>query len=113
MSDRDQEMNRNEEPLSSWKEIAGYLERNSATVRRWEKQEGLPVHRHGHQRGSTVYAYPSELDAWRASRRVPVEQPVVPWWRRRFAVMHSLAFGTTLGLCLIMVGNGLRPQTAF
>ena len=54
--------------LDSWKEIASYLQRTLATVRRWEKEEGLPVHRHVHNERSTVYAYRSEIDAWVGSR---------------------------------------------
>ena len=55
--------------LESWKEIAVYLDRDTSTVRRWEKSEGLPVHRHVHEKQATVYAYHSELDAWLESRR--------------------------------------------
>ena len=55
--------------LESWKEIAVYLDRDTSTVRRWEKTEGLPVHRHVHEKQATVYAYRSELDAWLESRR--------------------------------------------
>jgi TolB-like protein/Tfp pilus assembly protein PilF len=55
--------------LESWKEIAGHLRRGVRTVRRWERDEGLPVHRQMHQRLGTVYAYAHELDAWRDSRR--------------------------------------------
>lgn len=58
-----------ETPLESWKEIAAYLQRDARTVRRWEQAEGLPVHRHHHRARSSVYAYPSELDAWRAGRK--------------------------------------------
>src|SRR5258706_10427953 len=50
-----------EQPLESWKEIASFLHRDVRTVRRWEKSEGLPVHRHLHQSKSSVYAYASEL----------------------------------------------------
>lgn len=50
--------------LSSWKEIAAYLGRDVRTVQRWERTQGLPVHRHRHSRLSTAYAYKSELDAW-------------------------------------------------
>jgi TolB-like protein/Flp pilus assembly protein TadD len=53
-----------EDRLDSWKEIAAYLRRGVRTVRRWEKDEGLPVHRHLHQRLGTVYAYKPEIDAW-------------------------------------------------
>src|SRR4051794_8670342 len=54
--------------LDSWKEIAQYLRRGSRTVQRWERDEGLPVHRHQHGKLGSVYAYPAELDAWFTSR---------------------------------------------
>ena len=54
--------------LDSWKEIAAYLKRDVTTVRRWEKREGLPVHRHLHDRRDSIYAYVAELDAWRDGR---------------------------------------------
>jgi|ERR1051326_4288438 hypothetical protein len=50
--------------LSSWKEIAKYLERDESTVRRWEKEKGLPVHRPGAGKGTSVYAYSEEIDDW-------------------------------------------------
>ncbi len=55
--------------LDSWKEIAAYLRKDIRTVQLWEKKEGLPVHRHVHAARATVYASPSELDAWLAQRR--------------------------------------------
>jgi len=92
--------------LESWKEIGAYLQRDARTVRRWEKEEGLPVHRHGHRRGSSVYAYPSEIDAWRAGRKVAAEPaPVRVFWRWP-------ALAATMLLCLVMVGNGVRPVAA-
>lgn len=54
--------------LDSWKQIAAYLEREVRTVQRWEKSEGLPVHRHHHGSRGTVFAFRSEVDAWLASR---------------------------------------------
>jgi TolB-like protein len=54
--------------LESWKEIAAYLGRDVTTVRRWEKGEGLPVHRHLHNKLGSVYAYTTELDSWRSNR---------------------------------------------
>ena len=50
--------------LESWKEIAAYLDRDVRTVRRWEKDEGLPIHRHVHGQRATIYAFPSEIDTW-------------------------------------------------
>jgi DNA-binding beta-propeller fold protein YncE len=69
--------------LDSWKEIAAYLKREVRTVRRWEKSEGLPVHRHVHNRMATVYAYKSEMDAWWASRQPQLERKPVPRWVTR------------------------------
>jgi hypothetical protein len=61
------------ERLDSWKEIAIYLKRDVATVRRWEKREALPVHRHVHEKLGSVYAYTSEVDAWWEGRRQQIE----------------------------------------
>ena len=51
------------ERLDSWKSIADYLHRDLATVRRWEKGRGLPVHRVAGT-GRSVFAYSAEIDAW-------------------------------------------------
>jgi Tol biopolymer transport system component len=61
--------------LESWKAIAAYLNRDVRTVKRWETAEGLPVHRHRHLARSSVYAYPGELETWRASRHL--DRPAV------------------------------------
>jgi len=60
-----------EDRLDSWKEIAAYLKRDVSTVQRWEKREGMPVHRHLHGRLGSVYAFPAELDAWWQGRNAP------------------------------------------
>ena len=64
--------------LDSWKEIASYLDRGIRTVQRWEREEGLPVHRLAHAKRGTVYADRAELAAWRESRRMPAAAPVDP-----------------------------------
>lgn len=61
------------ERLDSWKEIAAYLRRDVRTVQRWEKNEGLPVHRHQHDKLGSVYAYKSELEKWFNTRQQSVE----------------------------------------
>jgi Tol biopolymer transport system component len=63
-----------EDRLDSWKEIAAYLNRDVTTVQRWEKREGMPVHRHLHDRMGSVYASRSELDAWARGRNLRAEQ---------------------------------------
>ena len=54
--------------LDSWKEIADYLRRGLTTVQRWEREEGLPIHRHVHTAGGSVFAYRADLDKWRLGR---------------------------------------------
>jgi Tol biopolymer transport system component len=63
-----------EDRLDSWKEIASYLDRDVTTVQRWEKREGMPVHRHQHDRIGSVYTSRSELDAWMRSRNLQATQ---------------------------------------
>src|SRR5229473_1631365 len=60
-----------EDRLDSWKEIAAYLNRDVTTVQRWEKREGMPVHRHLHDKLGSVYASRAELDAWTRGRNLP------------------------------------------
>lgn len=60
--------------LDSWKEIAAYFNRDKRTVQRWERNEGMPVHRHQHDKQGTVYAVKAELDDWWKSRRVRLER---------------------------------------
>ena len=64
-----------EKTLASWKQIAAYLRRSERTVRRWEAQEGLPVHRREHEKQDTVFAYRHELDTW-SRRRTKLPAPV-------------------------------------
>lgn len=50
--------------LDSWKEIAAFFDRDERTVKRWEKERSLPVHRlPGGARGR-VFAFTDELSAW-------------------------------------------------
>jgi len=62
--------------LDSWKEIATHLKRTVRTVQRWERHEGLPIHRHLHRRANSVYAHKSELDGWwnREARSIEVKR---------------------------------------
>ncbi|HEX4228307.1 MAG TPA: hypothetical protein VHZ07_06535 [Bryobacteraceae bacterium] len=79
------------------------------TVQRWEKREGMPVHRHLHDRIGSVYASRAELDAWTHGRKlraaqengngaatlpippVPLPQPAVPSSRTRRKFVSLLA----------------------
>jgi len=98
--------------LDSWKEIALYLGREVRTCQRWEKFEGLPVHRLQHSKMSSVYAIPGELDEWRHRRslggrkieeQAPVPASEIENEKRspsvlRYGLALLIAFITCLGL---------------
>ncbi len=97
--------------LESWKEIAVYLGRGVRTVRRWERREGLPVRRHFHGQRATVFAFPSEIDAWLADRGSKVAEN---WRLGSFASLlrnRKLLGGTaiTAGLFLL-IGSPARMK---
>lgn len=50
--------------LQGWKDIAAYVSRDVRTVKRWEKQRGLPVRRMPGEGRANVYALIPELDHW-------------------------------------------------
>jgi TolB-like protein/tetratricopeptide (TPR) repeat protein len=77
--------------LDSWKEIAAYLRRGVRTVRRWERDEGLPVHRHVHRVLGSVYAFKSEIDRWRDGTRRSAVRPMAGSRRVRSADVKSIA----------------------
>lgn len=50
--------------LSSWKDIAAFLDCHVRTCIRWEKQFGLPIHRMDASQKSRVFAYKDEIEQW-------------------------------------------------
>lgn len=62
------------ERLDSWKAIADYLQRDVATVARWQKSLGLPVRRVGGS-GRSVFAYTTEIDRWLQTASPPLAAP--------------------------------------
>jgi hypothetical protein len=50
--------------LDSWKEIAAYLGRDIRTVRRWEADRGLPIHRVPGGGRPVVFAFRGEIQTW-------------------------------------------------
>jgi Tfp pilus assembly protein PilF len=49
--------------IDSWKEIAAFFGRDERTVKRWERDRALPIHRLPGERGG-VFAYTEELTRW-------------------------------------------------
>ncbi|HSQ79033.1 MAG TPA: VCBS repeat-containing protein [Candidatus Bathyarchaeia archaeon] len=62
-----------ENTLTSWKEIAAYLDRDVRTCIRWEQRYGLPVHRLDRDSKAKVFAYKDEVDRWLAGRSAVVD----------------------------------------
>ncbi|MDA2929473.1 hypothetical protein MYX84_05925, partial [Acidobacteria bacterium AH-259-O06] len=91
------------ERLDSWKKIAVYLDRDVRTVHRWEKKEGLPVHRHVHDSLATVYAYRSEIDTWLANRRPELEKDGLPHWFTPLRENKKTLGGITIGTLLVLL----------
>src|SRR5450631_1784229 len=77
--------------LSSWKAIATYLDCSVRTVRRWERAEGLPVHRHVHQKLGRVFALKTEIDAWRQTRARSPDPNSRSAWTPPTAAPRSIA----------------------
>ena len=105
-----------EERLESWKEIAAYLNRSVRTLHRWEKEEGLPVHRQLHKELGSVFAYKSELDAWSGARSVRTQvrensaEPGSPS-RSRAVITIALSGAVVLIASLsYLVARGFRPE---
>ncbi|HSB13124.1 MAG TPA: DPP IV N-terminal domain-containing protein [Bryobacteraceae bacterium] len=99
--------------LDSWKEIAAYLGRDVRTVQRWEKEEGLPVHRHTHKKLGTVYGFQSEIDAWWESRRASLKSPQpLPKRSRRTWLAVGAAAAIVLGAGVVLVIRFITPEPA-
>jgi Tol biopolymer transport system component len=99
-----------EDRLGSWKAIAAYLKRDVTTVQRWERREGMPVHRHVHEKRGSVYAFPAELDAWLKNRRVPLDgEPRRRrlWW---IGVAAVSAFAVAIVIALWLTQERAGPS---
>ncbi len=111
--------------LTSWKEIAGYLDVSVRTAQMWEAQRGLPVRRMPGPR-SRVLATTEELDEWKLSGTGPavtaaspvkvspaVEMVVAPRWEPSW---KKLGIGATVAVVLVgavVIGRQGRERTEF
>lgn len=99
-----------EDRLDSWKKIATYLKRDVSTVQRWERREGMPVHRHLHDKLGSVYAFRSELHAWWASRTKDLASEQhgtasLPAHRRPFVWMGFAAAALLAAIVAIVIAT--------
>jgi Domain of unknown function (DUF4118) len=85
--------------LTSWKEIADYLEVNVRTAQRWEQEKGLPVRRFSGERGRVV-AIPDQLDHWKATKLTQQSWWSSPSFLRPYAIATSAALVILLSVTL-------------
>lgn len=89
--------NHSDRRLDSWKDIASFFGRDERTVRRWEKENSLPVHRVPAGAKGRVFAYETELHQWLSSPQSltgtasPDRQATDVQTDRRHLNLHSLA----------------------
>ncbi len=112
--------------LDSWKAIAAYLKRDVTTVQRWERREGMPVHRHLHDKRGSVYALPAELDTWREGRGALFERPTAAndtpagdrgesqrsFWTRRSLAIAMLILLALVSVPYFILHRGSAPKAA-
>ena len=93
-----------EHKLDSWKEIASYLDRHVSTAQRWEKEGDLPVHHLVHNKRGSVYAYRSEIDAWRRARTVQNNGHPKKDGSRPVYFSRKTFIGATTGVFVLILG---------
>lgn len=73
-------------------------------MRRWEENQGLPVHRHQHKSRAAIFAYKSELDAWwnNGQSRLEQEETTIPERVSSIPRQHFLIRRWQLGLALVV-----------
>jgi tetratricopeptide (TPR) repeat protein len=89
--------------LDSWKEIALFFNKDVRTVRRWEKERNLPVHRAQGKPGGSVYAFTGELTDWLNSPSFSAEESASPEKAETSSRLRTLLL---VSAALIIAGIG-------
>ncbi|MGH7021986.1 MAG: TPR end-of-group domain-containing protein [Caulobacteraceae bacterium] len=89
--------------LETWKEVATFLRKDERTVKRWEAERGLPIHRLPGTGRSRIFAIVSELEVWRDGLGAePAPATTAPQRAPISAPRRKRIWGTTLtGLVVI------------
>lgn len=89
--------------LTSWKEIAEFLDVSVRTAQRYEREYGLPVRRLEGEKGRAVVARVDDLEAWKRRALTPPR-----WWESvRFLQRYAVAATAAAVLLLGYVGWNL------
>lgn len=102
------------ERLSGWKRIAKHLNCSERTARRWEAEEGLPVHRHQHASRSGIYAFTDEFDGWIMAQVITSTKHAGAsntFWQKRIHLVILAITMIAIISCTVFVWSSLKPQT--
>ena len=96
--------------LDSWKEIATFFGRDARTVKRWETERDLPIHRvPGGERGG-VFAYVDELELWLNASGTKTASSLAPCKEQPLNQQHDSLPGAP-ALEPKTVGPSCHPET--
>src|SRR5277367_3711028 len=106
--------------LDSWKEIASFFQRDERTVRRWEKERALPVHRIPGAGKGRVFAFEGELDQWLSASEglEPASPPPdslpkpYPEPGKRFGLRSPKQWVAALAVCLALTAAVFAYRSA-
>ncbi|HZP01697.1 MAG TPA: tetratricopeptide repeat protein [Terriglobia bacterium] len=96
--------------MESWKEIAAFFARDERTVRRWEKECALPIHRVPGGAKGRVFAYENELNRWlstpqaSSNSKATAQEPAQVSVDRRSGT-QILRWAVTLTVCALLAGG--------
>lgn len=104
---------RGPEQLTSWKEIADYLNVSLRTAQNWEREKGLPVQRMAGEKGRVI-AHPAELERWRRATFRTHSWSSNPTYLRRialFSVVFAIAVITYEVAAYVGQHRSLQPAS--
>ncbi len=97
----------NKNLLSTWKEIASYLEIEKRTCLRWEKKYGLPIHRLDKSSKARVHAYKEELDKWRdktfKQSKIPLKKLAYNPGSQKSVILLAISISVVLMAAFFMI----------
>ena len=96
--------------LSTWKEIAAYLDCTDRTCRRWEAKCGLPVHRVDKSPKAMVFALKNELDDWLIQQRNSLKSDLRIVIKKRILLSLLIAV-PLLTIAILLITSRLASMT--